>query len=100
MLAVLSRRLRYLTGLAEDLSLREVPGRLAAYLVRLGESEGSQRVELKISKGQLAEVLGTTPESLSRALARLSALGFIDVRGNFINIEDLTALRKVADQGR
>ena len=37
MMAVLSSRLRRLTHLVEDLSLKEVPGRLAAYLLLLSE---------------------------------------------------------------
>ncbi len=100
MLAVLSRRLRHLTGLAEDLSLREVPGRLASYLLRVKrEGDHQETLELRVSKGQLAEVLGTTPESISRALARLSALGLIEVKGTTIKIKDPLALRELAYRG-
>jgi CRP/FNR family transcriptional regulator len=38
MLAVLSRRLRRFASLIEDLSLKEVPGRLAAYLLYLSDT--------------------------------------------------------------
>ncbi len=37
LLGILSQRLRRFTHLIEDLSLKEVPGRLAAYLIFLGE---------------------------------------------------------------
>ena len=44
MLAVLSRRLRVFASLIEDLSLKEVPGRLAAYLLYLSRKDrGSER---------------------------------------------------------
>jgi CRP/FNR family transcriptional regulator, dissimilatory nitrate respiration regulator len=78
MLAVLSRRLRKLASLVEDLSLKEVPGRLAAYLLYLSEGKkGAVEVELDVSKNQLASLLGTIPETLSRILARLTREGFI-----------------------
>ena len=38
LLPILSRRLRRFTSLIEDLSLKEVPGRLAAYLVYLSKA--------------------------------------------------------------
>ena len=46
MLAVLSRRLRRFAALIEDLSLKEVPGRLAAYFLFLGErKKGGKKVD-------------------------------------------------------
>jgi CRP/FNR family transcriptional regulator len=78
MLGILSRRLRRFTILVEDLSLKEVPGRLAAYLLFLSERENhSDDVTLDMSKGQLASLLGTIPETLSRILARMTKEGLI-----------------------
>jgi len=78
MLAILSRRLRRFTDLVEDLSLKEVPGRLAAYLLYLSDQSGhSNQVKLDITKGQLASLLGTIPETLSRILTRMSREGVI-----------------------
>jgi CRP/FNR family transcriptional regulator len=78
MLAVLSQRLKKFAGLIEDLSLKEVPGRLAAYLLYFSEQrEGSNDLVLDISKGQLASLLGTIPETLSRILARMTKEGLI-----------------------
>ena len=73
MLAVLSKRLRTFTMLIEDLSLKEVPGRLSAYLIYLSEhKDGTDDLILDISKGQLASLLGTIPETLSRILSRMA----------------------------
>ena len=59
MLAVLSRRLRQLAGLVEDLSLKEVPARLAAYILYQSErQQGRAEFELEIAKGQLAQPAG------------------------------------------
>ncbi len=73
MLAELSRRLRRFTVQIEGLSLKEVPGRLATYLLYLSdEQNGSEELSLDISKGQLASLLGTIPETLSRILAKMA----------------------------
>ena len=82
MLAVLSQRLRRFSGLIESLSLKEVPGRLAAYFLYLQEGrKGGADLILEISKNQLASLLGTIPETLSRILARMNREGFIDSIG-------------------
>ncbi|VBB42775.1 cAMP-binding protein [uncultured Desulfatiglans sp.] len=100
MLAVLARRLRVFTVLIEDLSLKEVPGRLAAYLLYLSRrSQGSLDLELDISKSQLAALLGTIPETLSRILGRMSKRGLILSNGPRIEILDLAALQQLAESG-
>jgi CRP/FNR family transcriptional regulator len=70
--------------LIEDLSLKEAPARLAAYLLLLREqSGGGDEVELPMSKSQLSNLLGTTPETLSRMLGKLTqegALAQVDSR--------------------
>ncbi len=101
MLAVLSMRLHEFTLQIENLSLKEVPGRLASYLMYLAsEQDNPRHVELKISKGQLASVLGTVPETLSRIFARLSDSGLISVRGRAIELIDADSLRRIAASGR
>ena len=78
MLAVLSRRLRKFTMLVEELSLKEVPGRLATYLLYLGKrGDEDDELVLDISKSQLASILGTIPETLSRILAKMIRAGLI-----------------------
>ena len=77
MLAVLSRRLRQLAGLVEDLSLKEVPARLAAYILYQSDrQQGVPEFELEIAKGQLASLLGTIPETLSRISGQNGERGF------------------------
>jgi CRP-like cAMP-binding protein len=97
MLGILSLRLRQFTHLVEDLSLKEVPGRLAAYLIYLGErSANPQALELDITKAQLASLLGTIPETLSRILAKLAQQGIIAVEGRRIRLLDRQALELLA----
>ena len=100
MLAQLSRRLMQFAGLIEDLSLKEVPGRLAKYLLYLSDKDGEGGVELDVSKGQLASLLGTIPETLSRILAKMNRRGLIRSRGAQIRIIDRRGLEEIALEGK
>ncbi len=97
MLALLSQRLKYFSRLVEDLSLKEVPQRLAAYLLYLGGSKHSTMpVDLSISKGQLASLLGTIPETLSRILNKMATQGLIDVKGRQMKLLKRDVLEALA----
>ena len=101
MLAVLSMRLRQFTVQVENLSLKEVPGRLAAYLVYLADEEGKEdAVTLNISKGQLASLLGTIPETLSRIFTRMTELNLIKMDGRNIKLLNRSGLEELAEHGR
>jgi len=94
MLAVLSQRLRQFAAQIESLSLQEVPVRLARHLLFLAEEQGgAETVVLDIPKGQLASLLGTIPETLSRVFARMSEQGLIAVEGRQIRLLDPEGLR-------
>lgn len=101
MLAMLSMRLRQFTLQVENLSLKEVPGRLASYLTYLAREQGTEElVALPVSKGQLASLLGTIPETLSRILGKMSVSGLITVDGNKIKLLDVPGLRDLAENGK
>jgi CRP-like cAMP-binding protein len=100
MLAILSKRLRRFTHLIDDLSLKEVPGRLAAYLLYLSERDrGSRFLKLTITKGQLASLLGTIPETLSRILKKMNTQGLIETEGPRIRILDREGLEDLVETG-
>jgi CRP/FNR family transcriptional regulator len=101
MLAILSVRLRQFTTQIENLTLKEVPARLAAYLIYLAEEqEKEDSVTLDISKGQLASLLGTVPETLSRMFAKMNSSGLIEVRGPEIRFLKRIKLKELAERGR
>ena len=101
MLGELSMRLRQFTIQIENLSLKEVPARLASYLHYLAEEQQTEdRVVLQISKGQLASLLGTIPETLSRIFAKMSGQQLIRVDGSEIRLIDKTALAELAESGK
>ena len=116
-IAVFARHLRRFALLIEDLSLKEVPARLAAYLLYLSDSVGAgspetstlnqnldkpapaDLVELDITKTQLAAFLGTIPETLSRVFAKLANEGIIEINGSKIQLLNRGRLTDLA-QGK
>jgi len=101
MLAILSNRLREFTVQIENISLKEVPARLASYLLYLSdEQQGAEFLQLHISKAQLASIIGTIPETLSRILNRMSTKGLIGVNGREIHLLDRDQLAALAEHGR
>jgi len=101
MLFVLSMRLREFTVHVENLALKEVPGRLAAYLIFLAdEQENEELVSLNISKVQISSLLGTTPETLSRILTQMARKGLIEVKRHEIEILNHKGLKNLAEHGR
>lgn len=107
MLAMLSKRLRRFAQMVESLSLREVPGRLASYLIQLSRqdqtnaNQATTTVHLDVPKSQLASLLGTIPETLSRIFARMTREGLIEsAEGNAVIILDFHGLQELADGER
>ena len=93
MLAVLAMRLRRFSTQIEHLSLKEVPGRLAMYLLYMAKEQNNMhQVVLDIPKGQLASLLGTSPETLSRIFQKMTEEGLIQVEGKRIQLLDTDAL--------
>jgi CRP/FNR family transcriptional regulator, dissimilatory nitrate respiration regulator len=97
MLAGMSGKLREFNNLIEQLSLKEVPARLANVLLELPAQPGTDIVMLKQTKRELAGQIGTAPETLSRAFKKLSDAGLVDVRGPKITILDPDGLSELAD---
>ncbi len=100
LLADLSKRLRDFTIQIENLSLKEVPARLAAYILTLSkEQQNEKQVTLPISKAQLANLIGTTPETVSRILKKMMSSSYIEVQTKTILINDLDGLLELSESG-
>ena len=87
-------------ALIESLSLMEIPQRLASFLIhsqgRAG-GDGKTQVQLTITHRELAKILGSTPEALSRALKKMSGDGLVSVDGRAITILDYDALNDLSE---
>ncbi|MBI3644666.1 MAG: Crp/Fnr family transcriptional regulator [Acidobacteriales bacterium] len=96
-LRVVGARLRRLVGIIEELSFTTVRHRLAAFLVRLAQREGTRipegiEITLPASNQELASQIGTVRELVSRNLSRFQQEKFIQMDGRRIVIANLKAL--------
>lgn len=101
MLAGFALRMRELAARVEELSLKEVNSRLAAYLIEEIERAGNTKlpelsIRLTLSKKTIASYLGTITETLSRSLNKLQKENIIRVAGKKIFILDYARLRQLS----
>ena len=91
LLASLSKWLKRMTDLVENLALRDVEARLVFFVAEEMKGHGlalrdGAIYEIPVSKNVLASRLGTVPETFSRTLKKLQEEGKIRVKGNQIRI--------------
>ena len=80
-----------------DASRSTCPSRLARYVFQRSLQSGRPtsaglEVDLGMKKGELAMALGTVPETLSRAFAKLKDDGLLEVHGSKVTVLDVRAL--------
>jgi CRP/FNR family transcriptional regulator len=97
-LKVMAERLRQAEETVENLAFRDVPGRLAAMLVRLAETygephDGGRRLALRLTHHDLASMIGATRETVTTVLNRFRDEGLLTTEGRHIIIADLERLR-------
>lgn len=100
MLQAVSGRLQETESRLVSVISGDVSSRLAEYLLSLPgtTSDGETTVRLPLPKKDVAALLDTTPESLSRQLRRLRDSGVIRSRGaRDLMVTDVDALMELAD---
>lgn len=98
LLAAYSMRLREFVHQVEMLSLDDVRVRLLKYLEKHCENiDGTSVVNLRLSKRELASLLGTVPETLSRNLKKLKEEGVIEEEEKRIVILDPNRIKNSSE---
>jgi CRP/FNR family transcriptional regulator, dissimilatory nitrate respiration regulator len=92
----LANRVVNFTSVVQTLAL-DVPARLARYLFQRALAVGTPstrglEVDLGMPKSELAAALGTVPETLSRAFAKLREDGLVEVHGKRVTVLDVRGL--------
>lgn len=85
----LSRRLRRADAIIGNLALLDVYGRVARYLRELAktdgeESQGAIVIRARPTQQEIASMIGTSRETVSRALSEFQRRGFIELSGKRI----------------
>jgi CRP/FNR family transcriptional regulator len=101
MITLLSERLHYYETRMQDVTLKEVPARLASLILFLVESEGVKRpgeisIPTRYSHEHLGTMIGANREAVTRAFGRLQDEGALQLRRRFIYVEDVEALERAA----
>jgi len=100
MIASTSQRMRYLVQQVEQLKAQSGVQRVADFLASLSVAEqGRCALALPYDKILIAGRLGLTPESLSRAFAKLRGVG-VTINASQVNVKDIVELRRIASDDR
>lgn len=100
-LAVLANRLRATTTFASELVFNNLHGRVGHVLLALAERHGvaegeALRLDVPLTQAELATLVGTTRESVSRTLSVYESHGVLRVAGTQLTILKPRALRRAA----
>ena len=100
---LLSERLRLYERRVEDLTIKQVPARLASLLLMLSESEGviTSGKQIKIpthyTHEHLGTMIGANRVAVTRAFGQLQDLGAVQVLRRRIYLSDIDTLEHAAD---
>lgn len=96
LLTAISRRLRRADDKIGGLVLLDVPGRISRLILDLAEESGSEKVEKQLTHQTIAQMIGASRETVSRAMREFQDNGWIAVERRQIRITDRAALEKRA----
>lgn len=100
LLKEISRRLRRADEKIGSLVLLDVNGRLAHLLLRLAEEEQGDRITRRLTHHTIAQMIGSSRETVSRAMRGLVERSVIEVTRSDILLRDRTALRSALRRER
>jgi CRP/FNR family transcriptional regulator, cyclic AMP receptor protein len=99
---LLGERLDEYEDRLSDLIRKEVPARLARLILRLSEREGAaagdgdRKIPSRYTHQQLASMVGSNREAVTRALGLLRKAGAVETRNRLIYVTDAAALEYFA----
>jgi len=96
MLRALARRLRRADDAIGALVLLDVVGRVARVLLDLAEDSPDGLAVPRVTHATMAQMIGSSRETVSRTISQLTDRGLIQVTRKGIRITDATALRAAA----
>jgi CRP/FNR family transcriptional regulator len=103
---LLSERLTVCEGRLSDIVRKEVSARLAGLILRLSEYEGlitddgSRKIPVRYTHQQLASMVGSNREAVTRAFGKLRKAGAVELRERQIYVTDAGELERYADAER
>ena len=96
LLLELSKRLRRADDKIGGLVLLDVPGRIARLLLDLSEESGTDQIEKSLTHQTIAQMIGASRETVSRAMKEFQEAGWISVERRRISLANRKALEQRA----
>jgi CRP/FNR family transcriptional regulator len=98
---LLSERLSMQESRMAEIAFKEVPARLASFILRLVEGESvvtreGYRIPTRYTHQQLGTFIGTSREAVTNAFTLLREAGAVKVICRHIYVKDIQALRRIA----
>lgn len=102
LIKILSERLISSNAMIQQLSVKSVEKRIAYILIKLKlklgvDFEKGTLIQLPLSRNDLAEMTGSTPETVSRIMSNFAKNGIIRTGRKWISITDYNKLSRIAD---
>ncbi len=96
LLRALSGRLRKADEKIGDLALLDVGGRIARLLLQLAEEGNGETISRSVTHSTIAQMIGSSRETVSRTFRNLADNGLIEVSQQAIVIRDREGLKRTA----
>lgn len=98
----LGERVRDFHDTLKNIALEKVESRIASLLLKLADKAGEKTgkgavvINMKLTKQDIAEMVGTTVETAIRVMSKFKKAGVIYAEGGNIVVKNLEALRRAA----
>lgn len=84
----------------KDIALERIEARIASLLIKLSEKSGSEtpkgiRIDIKLTRQDIADMVGTTVETSIRTMSKLKKAGAVSEDSGMIVITDIRKLKKI-----
>ena len=104
-MGVLSERLLLAEYRMEDIALKDVPARLASFILQLIETEGvvtreGYKIPTRYTHRHLATMIGSKRETVTKAFSLLQQMGVVELKRRRIHVRDINALEGAASTVR
>lgn len=84
----------------KNIAVEKVESRIASMLIKLADKAGSEplgdgsvTIDMKLTKQDIAEMVGTTVETSIRTMSKFKKLGIVSEKGGKITIKDINKLK-------
>lgn len=100
-LDIVAKRLSDAQEMIRQLSASSIESRIVYTLLKLSEKLGEQKevgllIQIPLSRNDIAEMTGTTPETASRIMSQLQREGIIKTGRKWIAIKDVRKLKELS----